>query len=92
MKTNQFNSTLNKYEKIFKSELTKYNLSSINRDLIDSLLSIIVICRYSDKTVALDCCSDDLKFVLANLSDTSFPKPFYVVVLSFFKLIEKYYG
>lgn len=92
MKTNQFKSYLNKYEKIFKSELSKYNHSSINRDLIDSLLSIIVICRCSEKCDALDVCSDDLKFVYCNLSDTSFPKTFYVVVLSFFKLIEKYYG
>lgn len=91
MKTNQFLSYLNKYEKIFKSELTKYNISSINRDLIESLLAIIVILRTCDKSVALETCSDDLTFIYGNLSDTSFPKTFYVVVLSFFKLIEKYY-
>lgn len=92
MKTNQFITYLNRYEKYFLQQRKNYRLSSINRDILDALLSIIVVCRNVDKGCALMCCFDDMKFIHSNLSESSFTKIEYVGILSFFKLISKYYG
>lgn len=92
MKTNQFITYINAYEQVFKSYLKNYRCCCVNSDVIISLLSIIGVCRNTDKSVALDVCFDDINFVYHNLNDTSYPKAFYVIILSFFKLINKYYG
>ena len=92
MKTNQFITLLNRYEKYFLQIRKNYRVSSLNRDILDSLLSIIVVCRNVDKGSALMCCTDDMKFIYSNLSDSSFTKIEYVGILAFFKIIAKYYG
>ena len=92
MKTNQFITFLNRYEKYFRNLRKNYRISSLNRDILDALLSIIVVCRNVDKQCALTCCLDDRQFIYSHLSDSSFTKVEYVGILSFFKLIEKYYG